>query len=241
VLGITALIVPLSVKSTTLKREYPIMFLVMLLAWYLLSDNSLEVIDGIFLIVGMFVVLALVTFLGIRDQKNSQEPLNSEFSDEIPTDMSTQKALLWLFLGLIILIASSKILVWGAVNIAHEFGVSDLVIGLTIIAIGTSLPELAASIASALKGEHDIAIGNIIGSNMFNLLGVLGIPALISPINKLSETVLNRDYPVMIGLSILLFIFAYGFGNKEGKINRFEASILLSGYIAYMVMIYLKN
>lgn len=248
VLGITAMVVPLTVRSSILKREYPIMFAVMLLAWYLMSDNSLQKTDGIILITSMFLVLGLITFLGIRDQKNTQDPLNAEFNDEIPTDMGTKTALLWLFFGILILLASSKMLVWGAVNIAHSFGISDLVIGLTIIAIGTSLPELAASVASALKGEHEIAIGNVIGSNMFNLLGVLGIPALISPINELSETVLSRDYPVMIGLSILLLVFAYGFtfGKKQGKepahgkINRLESAILLLGYFAYMYLIYLS-
>ncbi|MFK5894495.1 MAG: calcium/sodium antiporter [Pseudomonadota bacterium] len=248
VLGITAMIVPLTVNSSILKREYPIMFAVMILAWYLMSDNTLQKTDGVILIFSMFFVLALVTFLGLRDQKNTSDPLNTEFNEEIPTDMSTKMAMFWLFFGLLILVGSSKILVWGAVNIAHNFGVSDLVIGLTIIAIGTSLPELAASVVSALKGEHEIAIGNIIGSNMFNLLGVLGIPALISPINELSETVLNRDYPVMIGLSILLLFFAYGFtfGKKQGKdpvngkITRLESSILLLGYATYMYLIYLS-
>jgi len=248
VLGFTAMIVPLTVRSSILKREYPIMFAIMLLAWYLLSDNSLQKSDGFILVIAMFMVLGLITYLGIRDQKNTADPLNTEFADEIPTDMDTKTALFWLIFGILILLASSKMLVWGAVNIAHDFGVSDLVIGLTIIAIGTSLPELAASIASALKGEHEIAIGNIIGSNMFNLLGVLGIPALISPINELSETVLSRDYPVMIGLSVLLLIFAYGFsfGKKKvtepvhGKINRIESAILLLGYFAYMYLIYLS-
>jgi cation:H+ antiporter len=248
VLGFTAMVVPLTVNSSILKREYPIMFSVMLLAWYLMSDNNLLKTDGIILIAAMFLVLGLVTFLGIRDQKNKQDPLSTEFNEEIPTDMSTILALFWLFFGILILVGSSKMLVWGAVNIAQSFGVSDLVIGLTIIAIGTSLPELAASIASALKGEHEIAIGNIIGSNMFNLLGVLGIPALISPISELSETVLNRDYPVMIGLSILLLFFAYGFtfskktGNEQthGRINRLESAVLLFVYIAYMVFIYLS-
>jgi len=211
VLGVTALVVPLTVRSSILRREYPIMFAIMLLAWYLMADNNLQQMDGLILITAMFLVLGLITYLGFRDQKNTQDPLNAEFNDEIPTDMDTKTALFWLIFGIIILLLSSKMLVWGAVNIAHNFGVSDLVIGLTIIAIGTSLPELAASVASALKGEHEIAIGNIIGSNMFNLLGVLGIPAIISPINELSETVLSRDYPVMIGLSILLLIFAYGF------------------------------
>ncbi len=237
VLGITALVVPLSVKSSILKREYPIMFAIMLLAWYLLADNSLQKTDGLILITSLFLVLGLITFLGMRESKNANDPLNSEFNDEIPTDISTPMALFWLFFGILILLGSSKILVWGAVYIAHDFGISDLIIGLTIVAIGTSLPELAASIASALKGEHEIAIGNIIGSNMFNLLGVLGIPAIISPMNQLSETVLSRDYPVMIGLSILLFIFAYGF-KGEGKINRIEAAVLLISYFAYMYLIY---
>jgi cation:H+ antiporter len=248
VLGFTAMVVPLTVRSSILKREYPIMFAIMLLAWYLMSDNNLQKTDGLILVMAMFLVLGLITFLGIRDQKNSKDPLNTEFVEEIPTDMDTKTALLWLFFGMFILVASSKMLVWGAVNIAHNFGISDLVIGLTIIAIGTSLPELAASVASALKGEHEIAIGNIIGSNMFNLLGVLGIPALISPINELSETVLSRDYPVMIGLSILLLIFAYGFtfGKKKtkepvhGKINRIESAILLLGYFAYMYLIFIS-
>jgi len=124
----------------------------------------------------------------------------------------------------------------GAVNIAHAFHVSELVIGLTIVAIGTSLPELAASITSALKGEHEIAIGNIIGSNMFNLLGVLGIPGIMTGA-ILEPSVLNRDYPVMIGLSVLLFIFAYGFKGK-GQINRLEGGALLLCYIAYMFIIY---
>ncbi|MFK5984199.1 MAG: calcium/sodium antiporter [Pseudomonadota bacterium] len=239
VLGITAIIVPLTVKSSILKREYPIMFAVMLLAWYLLADNSLQYMDGIILVSAMFLVLGLITLLGIRDQKNTEDPLNTEFNEEIPTDISTKMALFWLFIGILILLASSKMLVWGAVYIAHDFGISDLIIGLTVVAIGTSLPELAASIASALKGEHEIAIGNIIGSNMFNLLGVLGIPALLSPINELSETVLSRDYPIMIGLSILLFIFAYGFKGK-GQINRIEGSVLLIAYIIYIYLIYLS-
>jgi cation:H+ antiporter len=137
---------------------------------------------------------------------------------------------------MVLLLVSSRTLVWGAVNIAHGLGVSDLVIGLTIVAIGTSLPELAASVMSALKGEPDIALGNVIGSNMFNMLAVFGIPGLVAP-HVLDPEVLNRDFPFMIGFSIALFIMAYGF-KGHGKINRIEGSLLLIGYAAYMCVLY---
>ncbi len=238
ILGVTSLIVPLSVKSSILKREYPIMFMVMIFVCLIMSDNNLNQIDGWLLLFLMIVVLTLITYLGFRDQKLG-DPIIEEFAEEIPKDMKTSVAFFWLIAGLIILVFSSKLLVWGAVNIAHEFGVSDLIIGLTIIAIGTSLPELAASIASAYKGEHDIAIGNIIGSNIFNLLGVLGIPAVISPMMALPEDVMQRDYPIMLALSIILLIFAYGF-RGPGKLNRYEGAFLLSCYIAYMGYIFIS-
>ena len=241
VLGITALVTPLLVHSKILNREYPIMFIIMLFAWALLWDGELSHIDGILLLGGMFALMGFITLMGIRerDQSGTQDPLEEEFSEEIPKDMPTPKAFLWLFIGLMFLLVSSRMLVWGAVNIAHAFHVSELVIGLTIIAIGTSLPELAASITSALKGEHEMAIGNIIGSNMFNLLGVLGIPGIMTGA-VLDPNVLSRDYPVMITLSVLLFIFAYGF-RGEGRINRPEGAILLMCYIAYMIIIYQQS
>lgn len=244
VLGITALVTPLMVDSKILKREYPIMFMIMLLALGLLWDGELSHSDGYILLFGMFALMAFITYIGLREKQMKQkkqktDPLEEEFSDEIPRDMSTAKAFLWLFIGLLLLLVSSRMLVWGAVNIAHAFHVSDLVIGLTIVAVGTSLPELAASISSALKGEHEIAIGNIIGSNMFNLLGVLGIPGIMTGA-ILDPSVLNRDYPVMIALSILLFIFAYGIKGK-GRINRFEGTALLLCYIGYMFVIYQQS
>jgi cation:H+ antiporter len=241
VLGITALVTPLMVDSKILKREYPIMFMIMLLALGLLWDGELNHSDGYILIIGMFVLMGFITLMGLREKnrKNTKDPLDAEFSEEIPKDMPTKMAFLWLFIGLIVLLISSRLLIWGAVNIAHAFNVSDLVIGLTIVAIGTSLPELAASVTSALKGEHEIAIGNIIGSNMFNLLGVLGIPGIMTGA-ILDPSVLARDYPVMIALSVLFFIFAYGFRGK-GRINRFEGAVLLLCYIAYMIVIYQQS
>jgi len=241
VLGITALVCPLIVHSKILKREYPIMFAIMLLAWAILWDGELSHVDGYILILGMFALMGLITYMGIkeRQQTDKQDPLTEEFCDEIPKDMTTTKAFMWLFIGLIFLLLSSRLLVWGAVNIAHAFNVSDLVIGLTIVAIGTSLPELAASITSALKGEHEIAIGNIIGSNMFNLLGVLGIPGIMTGA-ILEPSVLSRDYPVMIILSVLFFIFAYGF-KGNGRINRVEGGLLLLCYISYMLVLYQQS
>ena len=232
VLGITALVMPLTVKSKTLRREYPVMFIIMLLALVLVMDGHLGQIDGLILISGLFVMLYWMIQTA---KKQNHDPMEKEFEQEIPK-ISTQKAFLWFAIGLILLIISSRGLVWGSVNIAKAAGISDLIIGLTIVAIGTSLPELAASIVSALKKEHDIAIGNIIGSNMFNMLVVFGIPGLMSP-HIIDSAILDRDFPFMIGLSIALFIMAYGF-KGEGRINRFEGSLLLGGYVTYMVVLY---
>lgn len=232
VLGTTAVVIPLVVKSETLRREYPIMFIVMLVSLLLVIDNHLGRVDGLILISCLFAILYWMIQTG---KKQKRDIMEKEFKDEIP-HISTPKAILWFSIGLVLLIVSSRGLVWGSVNIAKAAGISDLVIGLTIVAIGTSLPELAASIVSALKKEADLAIGNIIGSNMFNLLAVFGIPGLMSP-HVLEPGVLSRDFAFMIGLSIALFIMAYGI-NGKGRINRYEGGLLLVGYIAYMAVLY---
>ncbi|HEB93861.1 MAG TPA: calcium/sodium antiporter [Gammaproteobacteria bacterium] len=232
VLGITALIVPLTVASGTLKREYPVLFAVMLLAGVLLWDGDLSRMDGIILFSGFFLVMGWMVWQGMNGRKDSKDPLVVDLETEIPTDMSTGAAVMWGLLGLVILIASSRLLVWGAVEVAQSFGVSDLIIGLTIVAIGTSLPELAASVMSALKGEDDMAVGNVLGSNMFNLLAVLALPGLILP-STLDAALMQRDFPVMIGLTIALFALAYGF-RGPGRINRIEGALLLVAFVAYM-------
>lgn len=232
VLGITALVMPLTVKSETLRREYPIMFAVMLLALVLVVDYHLGHLDGLILISGLFVMLYWMIQQG---RKQKRDPLETEFEHEIP-NISNKSAFIWFVIGLALLIISSRGLVWGSINIAKAIGISDLIIGLTIVAIGTSLPELAASVMSAIKKEHDIAVGNIIGSNMFNMLVVFGIPGLVTP-HTLDASVLERDFPVMIGLSVALFLAAYGF-KKEGRINRFEGGLLLCAYAAYMATLY---
>ena len=241
VLGITALITPLAVKSETLRREFPILFAVTTLALILLLDGELSRLDGVILLGGFGVMVYWLVGLGLRERAcdpavQACDPMQEEFAEEIPTDMTMGRALFWVALGLVVLLLSSRLLVWGAVNVAHYFEVPDLIIGLTIVAIGTSLPELAASVMSALKGEHDIAIGNVIGSNMFNLLAVLGLPGLIHPA-AIESAVVTRDFPVMIGLTLVLLVLAYGIGGR-GHIKRFEGAFLLACYGAYLALLY---
>ena len=237
VLGITAMVAALTVASETVRREIPILMAVSLFAFWLMSDGVLGFWDGVLLIGGMITMIVLVVRLGIKSS-NTGDPAEAEFSDEIPEDMPMGKAVFWTVFGIIVLLASSKILVWGAVNIAQALGVSDLVIGLTIVAIGTSMPELMASVMSVLKNEHDLAIGNIIGSNMFNLLGVMALPGLIAP-GAFDPGVLSRDFPWMIALTLALFVMAYGF-RGPGKITRWEGAALLLAYVGYMVWLYLS-
>lgn len=236
VLGVTALAVPLNVHSGILKREMPILLAIMGIVLILFLDHTLSLIDGLILASGLVIVM---TWLSKQALKETSDPMKEEFEHELakkPIPMAKASSIL--FVSLLILLGSSRLLVWGATNIAVELGVSDLIIGLTIVAIGTSLPELAATIMSAYKKEHDIALGNIIGSNIFNMLGVMAIPALMSP-GKLPEGVLDRDLPWTIGLTLLLFLMAYGF-KSAGYISRFKGVILLTCFITYEIVLYLS-
>lgn len=236
VLGVAALITPLDVHSRIIKKELPILLFSTLLALALMRDMTLGRLDGFVLLSMLFLLMWWITRQGIRNQ--SEDALTEEYIEELPDKMSTSHALFWLIAGLVLLTISSKVLVWGAVNLATEFGISELVIGLTIIAIGTSLPELATAITGALKNEHDIAIGNVVGSNLFNTLGVLAVPGLVAP-SVLAEGILNRDIIVNLVLTIVLFVMAYGF-RGQGRINRLEGGILLSAFIAYQILLFLS-
>ena len=236
ILGVTALVAPLSVHSGIVKRELPVLIGTTLVAYLLLSDGTLDQLDGLLLLLGLVIMLSAVLYIGITSR--GKDPVVAEYEAEIPTDLSLGWSLLWLLIGLAVLVGSSRMLVWGAVGIAEYFGVSDLIIGLTIVALGTSLPELAASIASVMKNEHDIAIGNVIGSNMFNTLAVLGIPGIMSP-GPVDPAVVSRDMPVMIGLTIALFIMAYGIRGLGQRINRGEGALLFAAYAGYQTLLYL--
>ena len=238
ILGFTAMVIPLNVHSSILKRELPVLLLVMVVALLLLMDGTLGRLDGMLLLTGMAVMLIWMIRLG-RTSPTGEDPMSAEFADEIPTTLSMGRAVFWLIVGGLVLLGSSRLLVWGAVSIAESMGVSDLVIGLTIVALGTSMPELAATVMSAIKGEHDIALGNVIGSNIFNLLVVLGLPGLINPATIDTE-VLTRDYPVMVGLTLALFVMAYGF-RGPGRINRIEGTLLVLAFCAYQTLLYFNE
>jgi len=236
VLGVTALVRSVLVRSRIFRLEFPAMFAVMVLAWTLLGDGMLDGSDG--LVLGLAFIILLLFMLGIALRARRSDPLQREFAREIPTDVSTGKALLWFVVGLVTLLLGSRAMVWGAVSIARSFDVSDLLIGLTVVAVGTSLPELATSITSVLKNEPDIAVGNVIGSNMFNLLPVLAIPGLIAP-TAVPPEALQRDFPVMLTLSVALVVMSWGF-RGSGRIARWEGGVLLLAFIGYQGLLYVS-
>jgi len=229
ILGLTALISPLAVHSQVLRKELPILTAVTSLAAYQLWDGELTRIDSLVLLGVFGGLMAWTIWQGLRKKSDA---LGSEIERELELHaMPIGRAIFWLVIGLVLLIASSRILVWGAVDLAHGFGVSDLIIGLTIVAVGTSLPELASSVMAVRKGEHDIALGNVLGSNLFNTLAVVGIAGTIRPMTVARE-VFSRDILVMAVLTLTLFAFGYGF-RGHGRINRFEGAALLTGYMGY--------
>ena len=239
VVGVTALITPLTVHSQTLSREFPVMLLVMLVALIMIWDNVLSRFDGLLLLSGMVILIFWTIYLSHRAPAG--DPLEAEFNTRLSNVVSTSSAWWELISGLILLLVCSRLIVWGATSIAYTFGISDLVVGLTIIAVGSSLPELAASVTAACKGEDDIAIGSIVGSNLFNILAALGITSAIDP-GKFDTLVLTRDYPLMLGLSVIFYYMARGFGKSEyGTIQRWEGGLLFFVFISYQIWIFITT
>ena len=229
VLGITALIRPLIVSSLTVRRELPILLLICILASFFILDHHITRAEGVFLIATLLLVVAGLAYLSFRTGRN--DPIKRETEHEIPTNVRTPSAVMWVLIGLVLLPLSAHFIVESAVNIATYFGLSELVIGLTIIALGTSLPELAASIAGLLKGEDDLAMGNIVGSNIFNLLAVLAMPGLLSP-GVLDQAAADRDIFVMLGLTLLLLLFSFDLRGKR-RIDRYKGGTLVLLFFGY--------
>ncbi len=227
ILGFCALLKPILVRHAVLRVEMPVVLGVSVAVLLMCLDGTLTYRDGALLGLG------LIGFLGwmLVSARRGEAPIEPE--GELPPPVPTFKAVAWILIGLVLLIASSQLLIWGAVNIARAFGISDLVVGLTVVAIGTSLPELAASLTGLIKGEDDIALGNILGSNLFNLLAILQAPAWIAP-GPVPEGLLERDLPVMLTFTGLLFLFALSWRRgRPPRINRVEGGILLTCYIVY--------
>lgn len=229
ILGLTAIISPIAVKSEIIKKELPVLLGITFFAAWQVWDLNISK-DDAFSLLGLFVLL--LSWSIYHGMKGDKDALADEYDEEINSNEGTVKThVMWLIAGLLLLVASSRMLVWGAVEVATFFGVSDTIIGLTVIAIGTSLPELASSLMAVKKGEHDLAIGNVIGSNMFNTLAVVGIAGTIQPMTVGSEF-LYRDVMVMFASTIALFIFCIGI-KRQGRLNRLEGGAFVLAYAAY--------
>lgn len=232
VLGVTALIAPLLFSKQVLQVELPCLLGVTLLALILVFDLALGMLDGI-LLLGTLLLLCLLVYKRSSRHPEMADSIRGELG-ELP-EMSTSKGLLWLLAGLVLLVISSELLVWSATEIAQRLGVSSMIIGLTIVAVGTSLPELAATVGSAIKGHADIAIGNVVGSNILNILAVLSLPGLIT-VTQLESAALWRDCGTMLALTLLLALFAYGI-NSRTVITRFEGCVLFLAWIGYNALL----
>lgn len=230
ILGITALISPVVVQSNILRQELPILTGITALSVALVWDLQIEAWEAWGLLAVFVVLLAWSIRAGL---KGNGDALGTETEAELDAHpLPIAKAWFWLAAGLVLLVASSRLLVWGAVTIAQSLGVSDLIIGLTVVAVGTSLPELASCVAAARKNEHDLAMGNVLGSNLFNTLAVVGLAGIIHPLG-MESAVLTRDMAVMSGLTVALFVLGYGHSGQPGRINRWEGGLLVASFVGY--------
>ncbi|MBJ6136825.1 calcium/sodium antiporter [Marinobacter litoralis] len=230
IVGLTALIAPIAVHSQVIRKELPLLVVLTLIAGVQLLDGELSRLDGWVLLAVFAAVMGWSIYQGYQGK---EDPLAEGVDSElISHPMPMKHAIIWLVVGLILLVASSRMLVWGAVSIAQALGISDLVIGLTIVAIGTSLPELASAIAAVKKNEHDLILGNILGSGIFNTLAVVGLAAAIQPLSVDPE-VLYRDWTLMLGLTLALLVMGFGITGWRKLISRVDGVLLVTVYVAY--------
>ena len=235
ILGVTAIITPVPIAAELLRREFPLLLIATAIMIGCLYDGRLGILDGSILLVSLVLILLYL----IKSHKNSANKtrLEAELENAIPDDMGFGAAWGWVLIGLIILVGSSKLLVWGATDIAITMGISELVIGLTVIALGTSLPELAASLASLKKGIPDMAIGNVIGSNLFNSLAVIGIPAVFTSFT-IDSNAITRDLPVVAALTLLLYCFSRFPASASISLTRLKGICLLAAFVIYQLYLY---
>ena len=246
VLAITALIAAIPIAGSVLRRELPILAAITALAGYALYDSRLDITDGVLLLLSL-IIGGYISIQGQRadakltantDEAESEQTLEIEIADT-----SMRKAAVLVVTGLILLVLSSHVLVWGAKQAATLLGVSQLVIGLTLVAVGTSLPELAASVASAVKGHVDIALGNIVGSNILNIAAVMAIPALLGPV-ELNKEIFSRDYLFVAVVTLILLLIAIvdNFRKPEQpKLGKLAAALFLTTYCGYYALLFMNN
>tara|TARA_B100001094_G_scaffold332865_2_gene406975 strand:- start:9980 stop:10963 length:984 start_codon:yes stop_codon:yes gene_type:complete len=241
ILGCTTLVKSMAIRSKTIFKELPLLLGASLLGAWCIHDGILSRLDGLILLIGFIGLMIYLIHDAIMHQREAahDDQLAENYPKEVPLHVATSKASFWVVLGLVLLPTSAQMMVEGASGIARLFGFSELMIGLTIIALGTSLPELAASITSVLKGEDDLAVGNIVGSNLFNILAVLAIPGIINPTsgnNFIDPLAITRDLYIMLGSTVLLIILIC-VGAKPHRLSRWQGGILLLAYIAYQLTI----
>ncbi len=237
VLGCVAIIRPIQLRSATLRREMPALLAVTLLTVSLFLDSYLSRVDGLVMLTSLVIVMIWLVRLGMKSSPS--DPIQQDFEAEIPKDVDMRLAIFWLILGIGTLLIGAHLLVDGAMFIARTLGVSEVVIGILLVAFGTSLPELAVSLVSALKGEYGLAIGNIVGSNIFNLLAVIGVAATIAP-TAVAPTVLSLHVFVMVAFTLVLFAMTYDYDGKS-ELSRVEGVALLVAFIAYDTYVVLQN
>jgi len=230
VLGATAVIVAIPVHGKLFRMEFPMLLVNTGVLYFLLADGVFNRVDGMVLLLMLATNAYVITYAALSKR---------EISDLVHVHPASH-TVKWMLVGLASLLISAEILVWGAEHLAKRIGVSDLVIGLTVVALGTSLPELAASLAGAIKKHHGLAIGNIIGSNIFNISAAMAMPALIHP-GPVNADLLNRDYWIMAGLTLSIPVLAFAIPTKPGQIGRTAGILLLSSYGAYCVMLYMTS
>jgi cation:H+ antiporter len=237
VLGCVAIIRPIQLRSATLRREMPALLAVSLLTVSLFLDQYLSRVDGLVMLTGLVIVMIWLARLGLRS--STDDPIKREFEAEIPTGVPTRAAIIWFIIGLVALLVGAELLVDGAMKVAKYYQIDQVVIGIMLVALGTSLPELAVSLVSALKGEYGLAIGNIVGSNIFNLLAVIGIAATIAPI-ELEPVVLSLHIFVMVAFTLALFAMTYDYDGKS-ELSRIEGIALLLAFLAYDAYVATQN
>ncbi len=237
VLGGVAILRPIEMTSATLRREMPALLAVTLLTVSVFLDSYLSRVDGLVLLTGLFIVMVWLTRLGFRS--SASDSMTADYEAEIPRHVSMRTAIIWVVIGLATLLVGAELMVDGAIGIARALGVTELVIGIVLVALATSLPEFAVSLVSAMKGEYGMALGNIVGSNIFNSLAVIGAAATIAPA-ALPPSVLSLHIFVLVAFTLVLFVMTYDYDGK-GYISRLEGAALLTAFLAYDTYVVMQN
>lgn len=233
ILGLTALLSPIAVQSQILRRELPVLLVITIALISLMQDGVLSQAEASVLLLVLVGLSIWSVWQVRRGPDHLTEEVNMEVAELDAANVSPLRSGVQVGYGLLGLIGSAQLLIWGGVGLAQTWGVSETVIGLTVVAVGTSLPELAASVAAVRKGEHDLAFGNVLGSNLFNTLGVVGVAGAVASID-IDPVLMQREVWVLLGFTASLFVIGYGWRKPTGRVNRWEGAFLMLAYAAYV-------